>query len=258
MSRKRRIGSLYIGTSNIVLPGNRQSFPESFRDKSRLHYYSTLFNSLEINSSFYKVPLPRTFRRWPTETLPGFRFTVKLWKGITHNKLVYLPGDIEQFLRAADELEDSRGCLLIQFPGSITADQSTRVFEILNDIRLSDPEAKWRIAVEFRHNSWYFREIYELLNEYDAAMVIHDIPASRVMEHHTKSDFVYLRFHGPRGDYRDSYTDEFLAIRAKEILKWMKAGKDVYAYFNNTIGAAFENAILLKQLVHGLTEPRFA
>ncbi|HTE27658.1 DUF72 domain-containing protein [Flavitalea sp.] len=258
MARKPRIGKLHIGTSNVVVPGNRQSFPEPFRNKSRLHYYSTLFNSLEVNSSFYKVPLPRTFERWTTEVSQNFTFTVKLWKGVTHNKLIYQPAAIENFLMAADQLNKNRGCLLIQFPASIKADDSTRVFEILNYVRLSDPGEKWRIAVEFRHNSWYFREIYELLNEYDAAMVIHDIPASRVTEHLTDPAFVYLRFHGPKGDYRDSYTEEFLAQRAKQILKWMKTGKDVYAYFNNTIGSAFENAVLLKKMVNELTEPRFA
>jgi uncharacterized protein YecE (DUF72 family) len=255
---KARIGRLHIGTSNIVLPGNRASFPIDYRTKSRLHYYSTLFTSLEVNSSFYKIPLPRTFERWTREVSPGFTFTVKLWKGITHNKLVYQPADIERFLLAANQLNENRGCLFIQFPASITSDRSGEVFDILNYIRLSDPAEKWRIAVEFRHNSWYFREIYELLNEYDAAMVIHDIPASKVTEHLTDSAFVYMRFHGIKGDYRDSYPDEFLAQRAKQIFKWLRKGKDVYAYFNNTIGAAFDNAILLKKMVNELSEPRFA
>ncbi|RYY09621.1 MAG: DUF72 domain-containing protein [Chitinophagaceae bacterium] len=258
MAKKPGLGKLYIGTSNIVVPGNRQSFPEPFRTKSRLHYYSTLFNSLEVNSSFYKVPLGRTFERWTTEVTPGFCFTVKLWKGITHNKLNYDPAEIEKFLLAADHLKDTRACLLIQFPAGIRSDLSGEVFEILNNVRLADPEEKWRIAVEFRHQSWYFREIYELLNEYDATMVIHDIPASRVTEQLTDAAFVYLRFHGPKGDYRDSYSDEILAQRAAQIFKWMKAGKDVYAYFNNTIGNAFDNAALLKKMVNELSKPRFA
>lgn len=251
-------GKLYIGTSNIVLPGNRASFPAEYRAKSRLHYYSTLFNSLEVNSSFYKVPLPRTFERWTKEVSPDFTFTVKLWKGMTHNKLVYQPEDLQRFMYAAGHLAGNRGCMLIQFPASIRAERSGEVFDLLNDIRLSDHGEKWRIAVEFRHNSWYFREIYELLNEYDAAMVVHDIPASRVTEHFTEADFVYMRFHGEKGDYRDSYPDEFLAQQAKQIQKWLRKGKDVYAYFNNTIGSAFDNAVLLKKLVNGLSEPRFA
>jgi uncharacterized protein YecE (DUF72 family) len=255
---KKRIGKLHIGTSNVVLPGNKAGFPDPFQNKSRLHYYSTLFNSVEINSSFYKIPLPRTFGRWTTEVSPGFTFTVKLWKGITQNKLIYQPAEIEKFLLAAGQLNTNRGCLLIQFPASIRSERSSEVFEILNHIRLSDLGKSWRLAVEFRHSSWYFREIYELLDEYDAAMVLHDIPASRVTEHLTKAAFVYLRFHGIKGDYRDSYPDEYLAQQAKQISKWLRTGKDVYAYFNNTIGAAFENAILLKKLVNGLTEPGFA
>ncbi|RYY12668.1 MAG: DUF72 domain-containing protein [Chitinophagaceae bacterium] len=250
MNAKRRKGKLYIGTSNIVVPGNRQTFPEYYRDKSRLHYYSTLFSSLEVNSTFYKVPMPRTFEKWTGEVPQDFRFTVKMWKVVTHQKkLIYQPSDISSFLAAANHLYHHKGCLLVQFPGSITSDYSTEVFNILQYIREADPHDEWRIAVEFRHESWYIRETYELLNEYDAALVIHDIPASKVSGHNTDASFVYLRFHGPKGDYRDSYSTEQLSFRAKQISAWMREGKDVYAYFNNTIGEAYANARLLQDLV---------
>jgi uncharacterized protein YecE (DUF72 family) len=64
-----------------------------------------------------------------------------------------------------------------------------------------------------------------------------------------KANFVYIRFHGPKGDYRDSYTGNFLNGMATEIRKWTMEGKDVYAYFNNTIGSAFDNAMILKSML---------
>lgn len=255
MAVRRKQGRFFIGTSNIVVPGNRQSFPEPFREKTRLHYYSTLFNSLEVNSSFYKLPLPRTFLKWTNEVFPGFTFTIKFSKQVTHNKkLIYSDADIKKFMESASFINESKGCLLVQFPASITSDYSTEVFRIIENIRICDPHEEWRIAVEFRHTSWYFREIFELLNEFNAAMVIHDIPASKITEHLTASDFVYLRFHGPKGDYRDSYSPAFLSEQARQIKLWMKGGKDVYAYFNNTIGDAFENARLLYKLVSPQTK----
>ena len=83
---KVRKGVLRIGTSNIVVPGNRQSYPPAFQGKSRLNYYSSFFNSLEINSSFYKIPLLSTYEKWCREVSDDFQFSLKLSKEVTHQK----------------------------------------------------------------------------------------------------------------------------------------------------------------------------
>ena len=86
----QRLNNFYAGTSNIVLPvPNKSFFPPKYRDKTRLNYYASLFNSVEINSSFYKVPLPRTVEKWTTEVPPNFRFSFKLSKAITRRFLVH-------------------------------------------------------------------------------------------------------------------------------------------------------------------------
>jgi len=117
-------GKVWIGTSNIVVPGSKKDFPDEFQSTSRLTYYASLFNSLEINSSFYKVPRPQTFERWSSEVPDKFKFTVKLWKQVTHVKLLkFRSQDIDFFMNAANRLDNSKkGCLLVQFPPSITAD----------------------------------------------------------------------------------------------------------------------------------------
>src|ERR1700734_2216846 len=76
----------YSGTSNVVLPVKNKSFlPEAFRDKTRLNYYGSLFNSVEINSSFYKMPMAKTVANWASEVPPEFRFTFKLIQTVTHS-----------------------------------------------------------------------------------------------------------------------------------------------------------------------------
>jgi uncharacterized protein YecE (DUF72 family) len=106
----------------------------------------------------------------------------------------------------------------------------------------------WPIAVEFRNDSWYVSETYELLNEHRASLVLHDISKGRNMQPMKGEGLIYIRFHGPAGDYRGSYPDDFLQEKATEIKGWINGGKDVYVYFNNTAGNAFENAQSLKRL----------
>src|SRR5690349_9961513 len=75
-----------VGTTNGYMPGNKSSFPPEFRAGSRLHYYSQLFNTVEVNSCFYKIPLRSTYKRWADDVGPDFKFTLKLCKEITHAK----------------------------------------------------------------------------------------------------------------------------------------------------------------------------
>ena len=246
--KTKKAGTVYIGTSNIVIPGNKQSFPEAFRDKSRLHYYASLFNTVEINSSFYKVPMPSTFEKWTAEVPAGFKFSIKLWKAITHVKeLDCLDEDIDKFLMAMDRSGKHKGPLLIQFPGKISIDFYNKVEHILQRIFLHNN--KMEMAVEFRHPGWYVGETMELLDEFNASLVLHDIPKSKNLQLNKKATFVYLRFHGTAGDYRGSYTTKELKYYAALIKKWAAQGKNVYAYFNNTMGAAYDNACSLQGMV---------
>lgn len=109
----------------------------------------------------------------------------------------------------------------------------------------------YRIALEMRHTSWYTKHIYALANTYHAGIVLHDMPNSFIRETATRAPFVYLRFHGPAGDYKGGYTDGQLQQYATRIHAWMQEGKEVYVYFNNTIGDALQNAITLRHMVMG-------
>ncbi len=176
-----------------------------------------------------------------------FQFTIKLWQGITHEEL-YDQNDLEKFFAAIQCLGNKKGCLLMQFAAKTKMDFSG-FDRLLRNIRRLDPREDWRLAVEFRHTQWYAQEIYEILDEFGASMVLHDMPKCIPPELNKRADFVYLRFHGEKGDYRGSYSICLLQNKAKEIHRWLEQGKDVYTYFNNTIGDASSNLQTLGDLV---------
>jgi uncharacterized protein YecE (DUF72 family) len=240
-------GKARIGTSNGYMPGNKFTFPPEYQLKTRLHYYSTFFNTIEVNSCFYKTPLHSTYEKWVRDVPEDFQFTLKLSKDITHVKELKFDREcMKSFLAAAAGTGNKKGCLLIQFPGKITLQHFNQVEHILGQLRLLDPTHEWRKVVEFRCDSWYIGETNELLNEFHAALVLHDFSKAKISAVMGNANFVYMRFHGPAGNYRDSYSDHVLEEKAEQISGILQSGKDVYAYFNNTIGNAFENARYLQ------------
>jgi uncharacterized protein YecE (DUF72 family) len=249
MTDKRK-GTFTIGTSGIVVPGTKQSFPPEYQSKSRLSYYSSFFNSLEVNSTFRKVPRVSTLQKWSADVPIDFQFTFKLWREITHVKqLNFDVENIDSFYTAVNEMSGKKGCLLIQFPGSITADYRSQVQKILLRLKQLDHENQWRKAVEFRNPTWYNSKTYKQLDKLGASIVLHDMPKSKCPQLNDAAQFAYFRYHGPKGDYRGDYNKEFLEEQAGIIGELIKDGRHVYAYFNNTMGNAFENATSLKRMV---------
>lgn len=243
-SKNLTLGKVYTGASGLVLPvPNKRLYPANFQDKSRLCYYSSLFNSLEINSSFYKLPMASTVKKWVENVPADFRFTFKLWKQITHNKpFTFNPQDVELFFSRIEPAEDKNGCVLVQFPPSLTIKNIKELQYLLNIIAEFN-RGQWNIALEFRDRSWYQPAVMDLLEEHKGSLVIHDIPASATPLPDTPSDIVYLRFHGPNGGYRGSYSDAHLYEYASYVKEWKAEGKEIYVYFNNTMGDAVNNLI---------------
>lgn len=242
----------YTGTSGLLLPvRNKLAYPEEFKERSRLCFYGSLMNSIEINSSFYKVPMARTVQKWAEDTPENFKFTFKLWKDITHNKmLAYDPAAVSHFISVINGVGEKKGALLLQFPPSIRIDSLRQIGRLLHDVRNTDPERLWQTAVEFRHPSLYQEEVYDLLDSYGMALVLHDRPPAITPIRLLDADFVYLRFHGPGGSYRGSYTDDVLSEYAQYIEEWLADGKTVYAYFNNTMGEAIQNLFTVRDQIN--------
>jgi uncharacterized protein YecE (DUF72 family) len=241
-----QMASFFSGTSGILLPyKNKTFYPVEWQAKSRLEVYGLLHNSVEVNSTFYKIPRVHTIVRWATEVPRDFRFTFKLWKGITHNKSLHFDeADVRLFMETINGIDTNRGCLLIQLPpstGFACVAQLDRLLSCISDLNT----AGWRVCVEFRNRTWHRSECVELLSAYGASLVLHDKGGMGVDIDQAVGDTVYLRFHGPDGNYRSSYDEAFLKEYSLYIAGWLAEGKEVYVYFNNTIGDALANLNLL-------------
>jgi uncharacterized protein YecE (DUF72 family) len=237
------LGKFFGGTSGLQIDRPKRDFPRELSHLSRLGYYALQENSIEINSSFYKIPQAKTVGRWASEVTENFRFTFKLWKEITHQKnLLFRKEDVARFMEAIQLPQTQQGCLLVQFPPSLQVNAFPQLKELLIILK----SYTWSIALEFRHLSWYKDEVFELLNEQQAAMVLQDMPKSASPLEVTADDLVYLRFHGPSGNYKGSYSESLLYEYASYIIEWQQEGKSVYVYFNNTAGAALQNLHFLK------------
>lgn len=260
MSEQPR-SELYLGFSGIELPIPKYQFPPEHQSSSRLTYYATLFNTIEVNSSFYKIPMTATVSRWAASVPDNFRFTFKLFREVTHNKkLSFASSDVEAFLQTISWIGHKKGCLLVQFPPSITNEHISQLGELLRAIRIADPESHWKVAVEFRFKGWYNQDVFDLLENYAATLVLQDLPASTSPMNQVSSDIIYVRFHGPTGNYRGSYSEAFLHEYAGYITEWLSDGKKVYVYFNNTAGDAFNNCRTLARLLksgEGSARPGF-
>ena len=250
MSRIILRPNYYSGISGLQIPIPKREFPEEFKSFSRLQYYATLFNSIEINSTFYRLPKASTVTKWAASVGENFRFTFKVWGDVTHAK-PFAPDErhIVSFMESIAGANEKAGCLLVQFPPSLKPGSLALVSNLLTIIRRHDPENHWPIAVEFRDKAWFDEEVYEMLAAHDAGIVIHDKGRTATPLFDITADFVYLRFHGPSGDYRGSYANDFLYEYSGYINEWLLNGKKVYVYFNNTMGDSFKNLQTLNGLV---------
>lgn len=249
---KNNIDDKYFsGTSGLLLPvPNKLSYPEEFKDKSRLHFYSSLMNSIEINSSFYKTPMAATVSKWANDVPDHFKFTFKLSKEITHQKgLDFDREKVKHFMEVISAVGNKKGCLLIQFPPSIRLGDIRQIRLLINELRITDPHQEWNIAIEVRHPSLYHSSLYKLSEDYHVGIVIQDKPQAPTPHLETNLPFIYLRFHGPDGDYRGSYQDPVLYEYTSYIKEWIADGKIVYTYFNNTMGKAIENLNTLRDVL---------
>lgn len=241
--------TFYSGTSGLLLPVTRDLYPPEFLGKSRLEYYASLFNTVEINSSFYKLPRTSTVTKWADSVPAGFKFTFKLCKSITHVKeLNFNQEDVQLFMRTINHVGNKKGCVLIQLPPALKTEHIDQLEKLLKSIKKINTNA-WAIAVEFRNKTWYNDEVNYLLEQYNTTVVIHDLPGSSTPSAVRITETVYLRFHGTEKGYRGDYGTNALSEYAGRIKSLISMGKDVYCYFNNTLGNAINNLQTLNKLV---------
>jgi uncharacterized protein YecE (DUF72 family) len=242
----------YIGTSGWNYKHWRNLiYAPKFAQKNWLGFIAEHFDTVEVNTSFYRIPTSETIAAWQQATPAQFKFALKLWRGITHyKKLINAAEFTRRFLDVADVLDTKRrGPLLIQLPPNQSKDLA-KLDMYLRELR-GLLTTRWNVALEFRHDSWLDPEVYRLLDKHRAALCIHDMPGKAATTTPNDAPFIYMRRHGTaEGRYAGSYSEEQLEHDAGNVRKWTKEGKSVYVYYNNDIGGhAFWNARQLRNMI---------
>jgi uncharacterized protein YecE (DUF72 family) len=254
MSGQARV---YIGTSGWSYPNGEGSWTGNFYPTGKineLEYYSQFFNTVEINSSFYRPPNPGYVYNWVKRTPEGFLFTVKLWQKFTHPKMhkeatgeeaVISPDDVDLFKHSIEPLAryGKLGALLAQFPPSFRSDVFSQ--QVLSTVIRTF--GQYRLAVELRHRSWSDDEnTAKILRENGVSWVQIDEPkfqSSVATEVPLTSEMAYFRFHGRnkemwwKGDsetrYKYLYSQDEIIGLAEKVKAASDKTKFTFALFNN-------------------------
>jgi len=232
-----------IGTAGWTLPRQHaHAFPEP---GSHLVRYAQVFNCVEINSSFHRPHMRKTWERWAATTPADFRFAVKVPKTITHAaKLGNTGALLQTFLDQATGLGEKLGPLLIQLPPSLTFDEGIahEFFTTLRELHTSSA------VLEPRHATWFTPAVDRLLRDFEIARVAAD-PAkgsSLAGQPGGWRGLRYFRLHGAPRTYYSEYTDAFLADLAAT---FEKPTTDTWVIFDNTaLSHATANALRLTEL----------
>lgn len=245
-SRNATTPKTHIGCSGFFYKHWSGNFyPEDLPQRRWLSYYCTIFSCVELNVTFYRLVKAAVFAHWRDETPPGFLFSVKGSRFITHIKrLKDTEEAVERFFSGVLELGEKLATVLWQFPPGMTSDSEL----LAAFLQLLKPYTV-RHAMEFRHKSWLNDEVVELCRSHNVALCMADWPPFLDAPPLT-ADFVYIRRHGHDHRYRDNYSTEELEVDAGRIREYRAGGRDVQIYFNNDIqGYAPRNAQELSTLL---------
>ena len=248
---------VYIGTSGWSYPKGEGTWTGYFYPPGKineLEYYSQFFNTVEINSSFYRPPNPGYVYNWVRRVPEGFLFTVKLWQKFTHPKMykeatgeeaVISQRDVDIFKQSIEPLVKygKLGALLAQFPPSFKSDSYGK--QILNAV--IGTFGQYRLAVELRHRSWSDdKETATLLKENYASWVQIDEPKFKTSVAEglpITADMIYFRFHGRNAEmlwmgntetrYKKLYSQEEVNELADKVKSLTEKAKLAFVLFNN-------------------------
>jgi uncharacterized protein YecE (DUF72 family) len=269
-----RMGNVRIGISGWRYePWRGIFYPQDLAQHRELEFASRAFASVEINGSFYSLQAPASWSAWYAATPPGFVFSVKGPRYITH--MLRLKGALKPlanfFASGIFNLREKLGPILWQFPASLhyreerfeeflrllprDTDEALRLAR-RRDARMHgrsvlriDANRPLRHAFEIRHASFASDAFVEQLRRHAAALVVADTAGKWPLLEEVTTDFMYLRLHGDKQLYASGYTDAALERWAGRIRRW-KRRNDVYCYFDNDVKvrAPFDADRLMQKL----------
>jgi uncharacterized protein YecE (DUF72 family) len=244
------MAELRIGTSAFTAAGWEGSFyPVGMKPADYLTYYATKFNTVEIDSTFYRTPAPKTVKGWADKVPKGFVIAAKVPQVITHEKcLVDCHDDFAEFVDTMDFLVDDKlGPLLFQFP-YFNKDTFKTGDEFLARLKpfLKTLPKDYKFAIEIRNKSWLTEKFADLLREHKVALALQDqswmpLPSGMAFNYLT-ADFTYVRLLGDRKgiEKQTKVWDKVIVDRKKELRGWVdvcqhivKRGVSTFVYVNN-------------------------
>jgi uncharacterized protein YecE (DUF72 family) len=223
-------------------------YPAELKKSSWFAYYASLFDTVELNNTYYRLPSAAAVDRWAAQAPPGFVYSLKLGAFGSHRmKLREAASWLPNHLAVARRLGAALGPTLVQLPPRWRRN-TERLDEFLT---VAPKDLRW--AVELREPSWLSDDVFDVLRRHGAALCIHDL-----LDAHPwmlTTDWAYVRFHGPAARER-RYVGRYGARRlrrpAERLVEWLDCGHDVYAYFNNDYhGDAVRDARWLVDAVRG-------
>lgn len=209
----------WVGTSGFRYKEWKPSFyPADLSERQFLSYYASRLCSVEIDSTFYRMPSARTLDAWKAATPETFRFAIKASQKITHWERLRVPSEaLAYFTGTVPGLGARLGVVLFQLPPSFRSDLS-RLDAFLGALPADLPR-----AFEFRHASWFTPEVYEILRRHGAGLCIHDADESCTPLELT-ANLVYVRLR------RSTYAPPDLEAWRARIREWVARGVEVFAY----------------------------
>lgn len=240
----------YIGTSGWQYKHWDDAFyPKAMPNKDKLAFFAKYFGTVEVNNTFYRLPNENSARAWHDNTPKNFRFAVKLNNYLTHSKKLIIDDKSKQRLKAfannTQPLAGKLASVLVQLPPSMKANPE-RLEKFINEVKKQKLISQADLAVEFRHDSWFTNEVYEILNKQNISLVMATYPGKFKPPYTLAHQVNYVRFHA---------TPDKPNYPKKELEKWADYLKSTqasrtYLYFNNDFEAkALKNAEYIKPLL---------
>ena len=229
-------------------------YPAKAASKNFLAYYSSQFNTVEVDSTFYRIPSEKTVKNWRLQVPEGFLFALKFPQVISHIKALRdCERDTAVFLARAELLGDKLGPMLLQFPPAFTSKRLPDLSEYMRKL-----PKQHRFVVEVRNKSWQTREFTALLHENGVALAGTE-KLSAIVEEVT-ADFVYMRWEGDRKAVNglqgkievDRKAD--LKTWADKLKPYLDRGTDAFGYFGKYYsGLPPSDAKTLNNILSGST-----
>jgi uncharacterized protein YecE (DUF72 family) len=218
-------------------------YPKGVPPRRWLAHYSHLFETVEVNSTFYRLASETAVAGWVEQTPPGFVFALKASRYLTHMKrLTEMDRGVARYYERIAPLVGTPklGPIVWQLPESFHRDDD-RLRNALEHLPAGHH------CFEFRHHSWFTRDVYELLRRHKVALVIGDHPQRPFQSYEMTTDWTLVRFHYGRRGRRGNYSEAELEQWAERLEGWARR-VEVFAYFNNDWeGFAVRNGLWMRE-----------